>query len=235
MRAFLLAAGMGTRLRPLTDRVPKCLVSIAGRPLLGWWIDLMERHGIDQVLINTHHLSEMVERYVREQNTKVKFVIFREPKLLGSAGTLRANREFVVDQKDFFIFYADNLTNYNLSDFLTTHRRSRSIFSMALFRANNIRSCGIAQIDSNGIITGFEEKPAQPKSNLANAGLYITEPSILDLIPEKECADIGFDLLPLLTGKMKGWIGQGYLRDIGTMENLKKAEEEWPAIMEGKA
>ena len=233
MRAFLLAAGMGTRLRPLTDRVPKCLVPVAGRPLLGWWIDLMEKHGIEKVLINTHHLSEKVEQFVKEQRTKIKFILFKEPRLLGSAGTLRANREFVSDQKDFYIFYADNLTNYNLSEFLIAHRRSRSIFSMALFRAKNPSACGIAEVDSSGIITDFEEKPAKPKSNLANAGLYITQPSIMDLIPEKECADIGFDLLPLLTGKMTGWIGQGYLRDIGTMENLKKAEEEWPLILEG--
>ncbi|HAD82253.1 MAG: hypothetical protein A2509_04135 [Candidatus Edwardsbacteria bacterium RIFOXYD12_FULL_50_11] len=231
MKAFLLAAGLGTRLRPLTNDLPKCLVPVAGKPLLSWWIELLEENGVDEVLINLHHLPEKVEYFLKEQGTKIRFRIFCEEKLLGSAGTLRTNREFVCREKEFYILYADNLTNYNLTEFLAFHRRQKSLFSMALFHSKNPQACGIAQIDQHNTITSFEEKPKKPKSTLANAGLYISGPAILDMIPDRETADIGFDLLPLLSGKMKGWITDDYLIDIGTLENLRKAGEEWPKII----
>ncbi|MBU0971909.1 MAG: nucleotidyltransferase family protein [Proteobacteria bacterium] len=230
MKAFLLAAGLGTRLRPLTNDLPKCLVPVAGKPLLAWWIELMENSGIDEVLINLHYLPEKVESFLKKQDTKIRFRIFCEEKLLGSAGTLRANREFVCREKDFFILYADNLTNYNLNNLLTFHRQQKSIFSMALFHSDNPRACGIAEIDGQNTVISFEEKPQKPKTNLANAGLYISDPSVLDIIPDRDAADIGFDLLPLLSGKMKGWITDDYLIDIGTLKNLQKAEKEWPKI-----
>jgi mannose-1-phosphate guanylyltransferase len=230
VKAFLLAAGLGTRLRPLTNDLPKCLVPVAGKPLLAWWIEMMENSGIDEVLINLHYLPEKVENFLKEKETKIRFQIFYEEKLLGSAGTLKANREFICREKEFFILYADNLTNYNLNDFLAFHRRQKSIFSMALFHSVNPRACGIAEIDNHNTIINFEEKPENPKSSLANAGLYISGPSILDMIPDRDNADIGFDLLPLLSGRMKGWITDDYLIDIGTLENLQKADEEWPKI-----
>ncbi|MDQ7799454.1 MAG: nucleotidyltransferase family protein [Candidatus Edwardsbacteria bacterium] len=235
MKAFLLAAGLGTRLRPLTNDLPKCLVPVAGKPLLSWWIELLEENGVDEVLINLHHLPEKVEDFLKKQDTKIRFRIFCEERLLGSAGTLRANREFVCREKEFYILYADNLTNYNLTEFLAFHRRQKSLFSMALFHSENPQACGIAQIDQHNTITSFEEKPKKPKSSLANAGLYISGPAILDMIPDRETADIGFDLLPLLSGKMKGWITDDYLIDIGTLENLRKAGEEWPKIIGARA
>jgi mannose-1-phosphate guanylyltransferase len=235
MKAFLLAAGLGTRLRPLTDDLPKCLVPVAGKPLLAWWIELMESSGIDEVLINLHYLPEKVESFLKEQDTKIRFRIFYEEKLLGSAGTIRLNRDFICREREFFIIYADNLTNYKLNDFLAFHRRQKSFFSMALFHSENPQACGIAEMDDQKTIISFEEKPQQPKTNLANAGLYISGPSVLDMIPDRETADIGFDLLPLLSGKMKGWVSDDYLIDIGTLENLQKAGEEWPKIIGARA
>ena len=227
MKAFLLAAGFGTRLRPLTDTVPKCLVPVCGKPLLEWWIDLFQKYGIDEVLINLHHLPEAVMSFIKKKKTVIRFSFFQETKLLGSAGTLRENKNFVKDESEFFICYADNLTNYNLTEFYNFHLSKKSEFSISLFKTDNPKSKGIALLDENSVVIDFEEKPQNPKSNLANAGIYIATPQILNHIPEEDIADIGFDLLPKLVGKMIGWKTNDYLIDIGTHHDLAKAEKEW--------
>jgi mannose-1-phosphate guanylyltransferase len=230
-KAFLLAAGLGTRLKPLTDKIPKCLVSICGKPLLGWWIDLMEKHGIEEVLINLHHLSEHVVTYINSYPTKIQFHFFYEKKLLGSGGTLRENKEFVKNEKAFFIFYADNLTNYDLTLFSMFHKKNEQLLSMALFETDNPQASGIAELNENNIIIDFVEKPKVPKSNLANAGLYVATPQVIDMIPNLKVTDIGFHLLPKLIGKMSGWRNNNYLIDVGTIEKLNKANNEWSKII----
>ncbi len=231
-KAFLLAAGLGTRLRPLTNTIPKCLVHVCDKPLLGWWIDLMEKHGIKEVLINLHHFSEQVIAFIQTYPTKIRFHFFYEKNLLGSAGTLRENKEFIKRENAFFIFYADNLTNYDLTFFSEFHEKKGQLLTMALFRTDNPQICGIAALDENNIIISFEEKPKFPKSNLANAGLYIANPEVIDLIPNLEVTDIGFHLLPELVDKMAGWKSENYLIDIGTFDNLNKANQEWSKIIE---
>lgn len=227
MKGFLLAAGLGTRLKPITDSIPKCLVPVCGKPLLGWWIDLFEQHGITEIAINLHHFPEQVTAFLDTQQHRVKFEYLHEPVLLGSGGTVKHNRDFVKNEKDFFIFYADNLTNYNLSSMLNFHREKGKEFTMALFRTPTPKACGIATLDENKTIVQFTEKPEHPVSDLANAGIYITQPHILELIPDYELTDIGFHLLPLLQGRMAGWETQDYLLDIGTHQSLAKAESDW--------
>lgn len=227
MKAFLMAAGMGTRLKPLTDNIPKCLVPINGKPLLAWWIDLLEKHNVDEVLINLHYLPELVENFVKTYKTRVKINLVYEKELRGSAGTLLTNKEFVKDEKCFYILYADNLTSINLLEFLAEFEKSNHPFGMVLFRSDNPESCGIAELNNTKTIIGFEEKPKNPKSNLANAGIYLASPEILDLIPIKDVADIGFDLLPKLVNKMFGYETKEFFIDIGTFKNLEIAENNW--------
>lgn len=231
MKAFLLAAGLGTRLRPLTDRTPKCLVEICGKPLLGWWIELLQKHNVDNVLINLHYLPDQVIDFIKTIKCEIKFDFFYEKELLGSGGTLRENKNFVKDESCFFICYADNLTNYNLTEFLNFHKIKNSDFSISLFTTDQPTTKGIALLDSDDVIIDFEEKPKKPKSELANAGIYISSPKILDLIPEYKITDIGFDLLPKLVGEMTGWKTKDYLIDIGTHKHLEKAETEWRKII----
>jgi mannose-1-phosphate guanylyltransferase len=231
MKAFLLAAGLGTRLKPITNETPKCLVQINGRPLLEWWIDLLKKHKVQEVLINLHHFPEKVVEFLSMNSNNVKFNYYYEEMLLGSAGTLRMNKEFVKGEKEFYILYADNLTNINLTEFKNFHRTHNYPFSMALFHSQNPKACGIAELNAESVITDFEEKPKEPKSDLASAGVFISSPDILELIPNNNLTDIGYDLIPKLIGKMKGWITSDYLLDIGTHQNLKKAEEEWPNVI----
>jgi mannose-1-phosphate guanylyltransferase len=232
MKAFLLTAGLGTRLHPITHTIPKCLVPIAGKPLINWWFESMQKAGVTEVLINLHHLPDMVMAHVNNLDTPIKVEFAYEPVLLGSAGTLIANKNFVQDQKAFFIIYGDNLTNTSLSNLYNFHTSRPHNFTMALFETNNPSGCGIVSLNSAATITSFEEKPANPTSNLANAGLYVASPAVIDLIDSaKTPADIGFDLLPLLVGKMSGYKINDYLIDIGTHKNLEKARQDWPLLI----
>jgi len=227
MKAFLLAAGKGTRLRPITYTTPKCLVPIRGRPLLDYWFDLLKLHGVDEVLINLHHLADKVEEYLRRReshDSSIRIHRAYERKLLGSAGTILENRDFVSGEESFLILYADNLTDINLTDFISFHGNHSMPVTLALFRAPNPSQCGIAELDGNGVIIGFEEKPPNPKGNLASAGIYAARQEIFDFIPRGE-ADLARDVLTKLVGRMCGYIMKEHLIDVGTIENYRKAQE----------
>ena len=129
MKAYLLAAGKGTRLKPYTDRHPKCLIPIHGTPLLAIWIELLARHGVTEVLINTHHHADQVERFLdnARAGTSMDIRAVHEPQLLGSAGTIQQNSRFVSGESDFIVAYADNLTNLNLTKMVDFHHQFRSM------------------------------------------------------------------------------------------------------------
>lgn len=227
MKSFLLAAGRGTRLKPLTDSVPKCLVLINGKPLIHYWLELCERHGITEVLINLHHLPEKVIQFIESSSYRVKIHTIFEEKLLGTAGTVFSHRDFVRDEERFFIFYADNLTNADVAAMRNFHERKGSLFTMGLFRADEPQSCGIATLNEDDRVIEFVEKPSSPRGNLANAGIYLAEKEIFQYFPRKEFMDFGFDILPQLIGKMHGYEIKEYLLDIGTYENYQRAQREW--------
>ncbi len=240
MKAFLLAAGMGTRLKPITDKTPKCLLPIHDKPLLEIWIDLFEKHGISDVLVNTHHHSEQVEAFIdkKQNTTSVKIKTAFENRLLGSGGTVLANKNFVEDDNNFLIAYADNLTDINLTQMINFHSQAKQkgcCLSMGLFHAPIPEACGIASLDANNRIIGFIEKPQYPESDLANAGIYIASNQIYNFFPDdknqnEEVIDFGLHVLPRLVGNMFGYEITAYLRDIGTIESYKAALEEWPVI-----
>ena len=232
MKAFLLAAGHGTRLRPLTDRIPKCLVPIRGVPMLGIWLELCLEHGINEVLINLHSHVDQVRQYLDGKSRGgVSVRISEEATLLGSAGTLAANRDWVAEEDDFWILFADVLTTANLAHMLAFHRARGLLATLGLYQVPDPSRCGIAKLDAAGIIREFAEKPTVPQSSLAFSGLMLAAPAILDLIPSHLPADIGFQLLPQLVGRMAGYMINGYLIDIGTMENYQAAQQNWPGLV----
>lgn len=227
MKAFLLAAGLGTRLRPLTLTTPKCLLPIRGTPLLGVWFRLLKKHNVFDVLINTHHLAGQIGTYVNAHSDGLRVTLTYESQALGSAGTIRANEHFVAGEDDFYILYSDNLTDVDLTALLRFHRRHGELLTMGLKRMENPENRGIASLDEEGKVIEFEEKPQHPKSDLANAGIFVASPKVISYIPEKIPSDIGYDLLPRLPGHMYGCLLQGYLRDIGTVESYDQAQVEW--------
>ena len=226
MKAFLLAAGKGTRLRPLTFKTPKCLVPVNGKPLIDYWFDLFELYGIDEILINTSHLSDTVREYIKNNSRGLSIKVVYEETLLGSGGTIRKNRDFVEGEDSFFIFYADNLTDVNLHNMIEFHRRHQKDHTLAVFKVPNPRECGIIEMDGDSSIISFIEKPENPVSDLAFAGIMLSSPRLMDFFPDKDIFDLGHDVLPLVAGSAAGYILNDYLLDIGTPEKLVQAEND---------
>lgn len=233
-KAILLGAGLGTRLRPLTNQMPKCLVPIAGRPLLDYWVEQVTKAGIKEALINTHHLAEQVRDYIDELDSDLQLIEFYEPKLLGSAGTIAANPNFADDADEIVIIYADNFSNVNIQELLNFHRQHDDPITMLLFHAPNPKSCGIAELDAQNRIISFVEKPQQPASDFANAGLYIIDAQTYQEIAAMQVFDLGFDVLPKFVGKMRGWVWEGYHRDVGTYKTYLQAQRDAVKLAIGK-
>ena len=226
--ALLLAGGLGTRLRPLTDRVPKCLVPVGGRPLIEHWRMALHDAGVREVRVNTHHLPEPVRRWMDETNRigPIRFSESFEPELLGSAGTITASRDLAASADEVLVVYADNLSTVDLAAAVEFHRAHRDPFTMVLFETDAPRRCGIAELAPDGRILSFVEKPEHPRGNLANAGIYVIDSGLFMELADRRGFDIAFDLLPTLEGRMRGFVHRGYHRDIGTPESLAQAESD---------
>ena len=228
IKALLLAGGLGTRLRPLTDKIPKCLVSIGERPLLDYWIDRLADAGVREARINTHALPDQVRAYISRINSeeRIRLVESYEPVLLGSAGTVTANADLADTADQIVIIYTDNLSDIDLRPLLAFHESHPDPFTMLLFHASNPRACGIAEIDHEGRIVSYSEKPEHPRSDLANAGLYVMDAAAYREIAAMDVFDLGFDVIPRFVGRMRGWLWGGYHRDIGTPEALASARQD---------
>jgi mannose-1-phosphate guanylyltransferase len=232
MKAFLLAGGLGERLRPLTDRVPKCLVPINGVPLLAIWLDLCNRSGVDSVLINVSRHGDAVEEFLGSENLPIDVRVVREKEPVGNAGTVLANRDFVRGEDNFFILYADNLTDASLPRLLAFHQAHDGPLTMGLFRTPTPMSAGIVELAPDGRIRRFQEKPTQPSGDLANAGIYVSRQAVFDAIPNhRPMVDFGQDVFPGLAGQLYGQLVDGYLLDIGTPQALAKGCTDWAARM----
>jgi len=230
MKAFLLAAGHGTRLRPLTDNLPKCLVPIRGIPMLHIWLEICRHYGITDLFINLHAHADVVRNDIRNITDGVRVVLCNEESLLGSAGTLLANRKWVEQESEFWVLYADVLTNLNFGEMLQFHRLRKPTATLGLYQVAEPSRCGIVGFDENLNINEFEEKPAKPKSNWAFSGIMIATPLLMAAIPPRFPVDLGYDVLPTLVGKMAAFRVSNYLIDIGTMESYTSAQATWPGL-----
>jgi mannose-1-phosphate guanylyltransferase len=230
MKAFLLAGGLGTRLRPLTDSTPKCLLPVQGMPMLQIWFALFLQFDIDEVLVNVHAHGNAVRRFIEEHADGLKVRLFEETELLGSAGTIHANREWVSKENSFWVFYADVLTTTNLNQMLAFHKSRGQIATIGVYEVTDPSRCGIVQVDDDGVVRDFVEKPQAPSGNLAFSGLMLATPALLNVIPETNPVDLGFHVLPHIVGRMAAFRIRDYLLDIGTPENYQMAQANWPGL-----
>lgn len=230
MKAFLLAAGQGTRLRPITDKIPKCLVPICGVPMLKIWMEVCRKAGIDEVMVNLHTHADSVRSWLGANVDGVHVRLAEETVLLGSAGTLLANRDWVSSENCFWILYADVLTNTNLNKMLEFHNERKPAATLGLYQVPDPSRCGIACFDERMVIREFEEKPSQPRSRWAFSGVMIGTPDLINQIPSRYPVDLGFHVLPHLVGEMLAFPISDFLLDIGTLENYQLAQSTWPGL-----
>lgn len=226
-KALLLSAGFGTRLRPITNNIPKCLVRINNIPILEHWLLKLENLGIDEVLVNKHYLAKQVEEFLRKRaKSNLKITQVYEEHLCGTAGTLIQNKSFFYNSNILFI-HADNYTTSNLSGLLEsfTKRPKKCLMTMLTFKSLDPKSCGIVEVDSQGIVKSFHEKVENPPTNLANGAIYFFNYKLIDSLIAKipGCTDFSCDVIPKLINYINIWNVDKFFIDIGTPYSLKIA------------
>ena len=229
MRALLLAAGLGTRLRPITNTTPKCLVPIHGQALLAIWLQRLAQAGIGPFLVNTHHLSGQVDAFVEASPYQRDISLVHERDLLGTAGTLVANLDFFAGA-DGLLIHADNYCLADFSAFLQAHRSRppECLMTMMTFRTDAPSSCGIVELDARGVVVGFHEKVAKPPGNLANGAIYILSAEFLKRLrfDLNTATDFSTEVLGRLVGEIYSYETSKPFLDIGTPENYFRANKQ---------
>ena len=229
MKAMILAAGEGRRMRPLTAAMPKPMLSVGGRPLVDRLIDLLRQHGVREVAINLHHEPQALEAHLGDgRNLGVRVVYSSEECALGTAGGVKRMEAFFGGDP-FFVVYGDIFTNLDLSELRSFHAKRPAALTMALYQPDRLGECGVVGLGADGRVLEFVEKPApgSEPSRWANAGVYVVEPSILQYIPADQPFDFGSDLFPLLLERgvpLFGNRSDTFVVDIGTPAGYARAQ-----------
>jgi mannose-1-phosphate guanylyltransferase len=203
--------------------------------MLQIWFELCRRYEIDEILINVHRHGDFVERFIDEHADGLTARVFEETTLLGSAGTVRANQDWVSREASFWIFYADVLTTTPLDRMLSFHNSRQKAATIGVCEVLHPSRCGIVQVDDRGIVREFIEKPKAPTGNLAFSGLMIGTPALLEQIPNKCPVDFGFDVLPAIVDHMAAYRISDFLIDMGTPEAYRAAQETWPGLLQSQS
>jgi mannose-1-phosphate guanylyltransferase/mannose-1-phosphate guanylyltransferase/phosphomannomutase len=218
---MVLAAGLGTRLRPLTYEITKPMVPVLDRPVMEHILELLERHGFDEVIANLHYFPDTIKEYFGER------ISYRyEEELLGTAGGVRACREFF-GEEPFLVISGDALTDIDLTKLTARHREAGGIATLSVKKVRDTREYGVVLHDRDGRITGFQEKPAPEEalSDLGNCGIYVFSPEIFDYFPDRPFADWAQDVFPaLLENDVPFYIHEvhEYWNDVGSLGELRQ-------------
>ena len=221
MKAMVLAAGLGTRLRPLTYEITKPMVPVLDRPVMAHIIDLLDRHSFEDVIANLHYFPDTIREHFGDR-LEYRF----EPELLGTAGGVRACAEFF-GEEPFLVISGDALTDIDLGAFVARHEASGGIATLAVKRVDDTREFGVVLHDREGRITGFQEKPAPEEalSDLGNCGIYIFDPRIFDYFPDRPFVDWAQDVFPALLENDVPFhiheVGE-YWNDVGSLGELRQ-------------
>lgn len=236
VKAMLLAAGAGTRLRPLTYETPKPMVPVVNRPVLHHVLDNLLRHGVTEVVLNLHNHPDIVRGYCGDGSRWSLHVSYSyEKKLMGTAGSIKKAEKFFRGGS-ILVMSGDGLSDVDLSAFYRFHKKRRSLATMVL-KAVDVRfEYGVTMTDRTGRITGFMEKPSWGEifSNKVNTGIYLFEPEIFQYIPKNRPYDFGHELWPKLL-KMKkrifAWETSSYWCDVGNLSEYRKSQLD---VLDGK-
>jgi NDP-sugar pyrophosphorylase family protein len=229
-RALVLCAGAGTRLRSITGPVPKVLVPVAGIPTLDRILSWLADSGVTEIALNLHHHAETLRAHLaaNPHPTLTLHTSF-EPTLLGTAGACKPLAPFL--DRTFLVVYGDVLTDLPLADLLAFHHDRGALLTLAVYHVPNPTECGVVELDPDGRITRFVEKPSPDAvfSDLANAGILVADPALLAHIPPQGPSDFGHDILPALLAAgapVYGWPipPHSTVIDMGTPNGLARAE-----------
>lgn len=235
MKALFLAGGMGTRLRPLTDKLPKPMVPIMNKPLLERTMLNLIKCGITEVVISTCYQPEYIKEYFGDGsklNLKIEYIVEEHP--MGTGGAIKMAQAFL--NETFIVYNSDILSDIDLNKMIEYHKASKSAATIAVTQVQDPSMYGVIEYDSDGYAVSFKEKPKQGEtfSKSINAGIYIFEPSIFQEIVSDRAVSIEREIFPqmLREDKKIGIYQSGsYWIDIGTIEKYKQTHID---ILEGK-
>ncbi|MCZ7574024.1 MAG: mannose-1-phosphate guanyltransferase [Ardenticatenaceae bacterium] len=227
MKAVVMAGGEGSRLRPLTIGRPKPMVPLVNKPVLGHILDLLKRHGINQIVITVQYLADVIQDYFSDGSgfgVEIEYSVEDVP--LGTAGSVRRAARYLDDT--FLVVSGDALTDINLSRVIEFHRAKCAPATVTLTRVANPLEYGVVTTDDQGRINQFLEKPGwgQVVSDTVNTGIYVLEPAVLDNIEEGQVCDFSHDLFPLMIEEGAppyGFVAEGYWTDVGNFEEYMRA------------
>ncbi len=200
LNAVVLAAGLGTRLRPLTLSVPKPMVPAGGKPLVQHAIERLAEFGVGRVFLNLHAFPEQITSHFGDgRNFGIKIEYLNEPSLLGSAGTVRELGAALRGGGDFLVWYGDNYCEIELSPFWAFHQEHNRLMTLAVHFRDDVQSSGVVEQDAAGLIKRFVEKPSDAThGGWVNGGIYGCSERVLDLLPHQPALDFGRDVIPRL-------------------------------------
>src|SRR3954470_24759568 len=230
MKAMVLAAGLGTRLRPLTFEIPKPMVPVIDRPVMAHIVELCRRQGFDQLIANLHYFPDTIRGYFGDS------IEYRyEEELLGTAGGVRNVKDFFGDDP-VVVISGDALTDLDVTALVDRHREAGGIATLTVKKVTETSEYGVVIHDEDGRIQGFQEKPDPDEalSDLANCGIYCFSPEIFDYFPDEPFADWAGDVFPaLLEHDVPFHVHQidSYWNDVGSLDELRQGT--WDAL-EGK-
>ena len=238
MKAIVLCAGKGERLRPLTETTPKPMIPIDNKPVLEYIIHLLKKYGIREIAINTSYLPEKIKEYFGDgEKFGVDIIYSFEPEMLGTSGALNNFRDFLNTNEPFLVFYGDNITDIDLNKMLEFHKQKKSVATLALRKKPVTKKpASLVFMDENLRITKLVEKPSDElfaelckDYYFSNSGIYILEPEILKFIP-KGFSDFAYDIFPKLLKENLNLYGfmmdEYYFREIGKIEKYELAKNE---------
>lgn len=226
---MILAGGLSTRLYPLTKRVPKPLVPVAGVPNAAHLLRYLRAYGFDEIAMNLHYRAEAIVAALGDGSRfGVKIHYSHEPELLGSAGAVK-NIQAFFGEETFLVIGCDEVTDLSLERLLDFHRDRDALASIALVECDDVEQYGVVVLDERGKIAGFQEKPPRgtERSKLVNTGVYVFSPRIFEHIPAGEFYDFGKQMFPSLqtaNERFYGFDARGaYWADIGTPSEYRRA------------
>jgi mannose-1-phosphate guanylyltransferase len=221
VKAVLLAAGFGSRLLPLTRDVPKCLIEVRGEVLLGRWLRILREIGVEQVIVNTHHLADQVDEYIRPHLDDGWAVVRREEEILGTAATIWTNRD-LLSASETLVIHADNYLDGDLGEFVEAHRSrpARCVMSMLTVPCSDPSDVGTVGLDRDGVVVEFREKDGSSPFREANAAVYLLDEDGVRCT--EGLRDFSTEVLPRLVGRIYAHAFSGTVVDIGTPERLRE-------------
>jgi len=232
-KAMLLAAGTGNRLQPLTNNISKCMIPVGGRPILEHNIEVLREFGVNELIVNLHHLPDSVSNYFGNgEEWGVRLSYSFEHELLGTAGAVKKIEEFF--DGPFFVWYGDNLSTIRLDRLWALHSKKQATATIALYQRPDPTNSGIVAINDNDRVTKFLEKPHadQVFSTWVNAGILVLEKTVLEKIPSGTVMDFGRDVFPVLLNAGTPVYGYRMSSDerlwwIDTVADLDKVQAAW--------